>query len=149
MKSLVLKLYMTFVRMTRLLGWLPPLIARVSVGAVFAETGWGKLHNIDNFASYLEKLHVPFAHAQAPFVATVEAVCGSLLVIGLMTRVVSIPLIIIMVVAVMTAKSAEINSATDLFAVFEYLFAVLLVWLAIDGPGPVSVDRIVGIESTT
>lgn len=140
-------MYRVLTSITRHLHWLPPLIARISIGAVFAETGWGKLHNLENFTGYLVKLNIPAANLQAPVVAGLEFICGSLIAVGLVTRLASLPLIAIMVVAVLTAKLGDVTSPTDLFSIFEYLFAVMLLWLVIEGPGAVSVDRIAGIET--
>jgi uncharacterized membrane protein YphA (DoxX/SURF4 family) len=39
-----------------------------------------------------------------PFVGAVEVVCGTLIILGLLTRLASIPLIIIMVVAIVSTK---------------------------------------------
>ena len=39
-----------------------------------------------------------------PFVGGVEAVCGLLIIVGLLTRLASIPLLVIMVVAIVSTK---------------------------------------------
>jgi putative oxidoreductase len=123
--------------------WLPPLLARVSVGLLFLQTGWGKLTHLDRVIEFFARLGIPLPHVQAPLVAGLEAVCGTLLVLGLLTRLASLPLIAIMAVALATAKAGEIQGVTDLFGLSEYLYAVLLVWLAIAGPGKISVDHVV------
>ena len=60
---------------------------------------------------------------------------------GLFTRLASIPLLITMVVAIATAKRAEISGLPDLLGLVEFLYVVLLLWLAAGGPGPLSADR--------
>ncbi len=124
------------------LTWLPPLLARVSVGLVFVTTGWGKLQNLDQVIEFFRSLGIPAPELQAPFVAATELSCGLLLVLGLATRFAAVPLVITMVVAIRTALWAELEGAIDLLGREEYLFIVLLAWLAVAGAGAVSLDAI-------
>ena len=126
----------------RRLTWLPPLLARVSVGLVFVTTGWGKLQNLDQVIEFFRSLGIPAPEVQAPFVAATELSCGLLLVLGLGTRFAAVPLTITMVVAIRTALWAELEGVIDLLGREEYLFIVLLAWLAVAGAGAVSLDAI-------
>lgn len=121
--------------------FLPALLARITLGFVFAESGWGKLQHIDKIIGYFESLNIPFANIQAPFVAGCELVFGLLVLIGLFTRLASIPLIGIMVVAIMTAKLADIATFTDLFGISEFLYILLFLYLIVYGPGAISIDH--------
>jgi putative oxidoreductase len=76
---------------SRRLAWLPPLLARVSVGLVFVTTGWGKLQNLDRVIEFFRSLGIPAPEYQAPFVAATELSCGLLLVLGLGTRFAAVP----------------------------------------------------------
>ena len=127
---------------SRRLTWLPPLLARVSVGLVFVTTGWGKLHNLDQVIEFFRSLGIPAPELQAPFVAATELSCGLLLVLGLATRFAAVPLAIVMVVAIRTALWAELEGVIDLFGREEYLFIALLAWLGVAGAGAVSLDAI-------
>src|SRR4051794_7451575 len=80
--------------------WFPPLLGRLSVGAVFLEAGWGKLHNIPKVVEFFTSLGIPAPQLQAPFVAMNEFVCGGLLILGLFTRLATIPIAASMVVAI-------------------------------------------------
>ena len=122
---------------------LPPLVARISLGAVFAESGWGKLNNLDQVIEYFTSLGIAFAHLQAPFVAGLEFVGGILLIIGFFTRFISVPLIVVMVVAILKAKLEEVTSITDIFAFSEYLYILLLASLFTSGAGVLSLDQLV------
>lgn len=124
------------------LAWLPPLLARVSVGLVFLSTGWGKLHNLDRLIDFFRSLGIPAPELQAPFVAATELSCGLLLVLGLATRFAALPLVVTMVVAIRTALWGDLDGAIDLLGREEFLFIVLLGWLAIAGAGPISLDAI-------
>jgi putative oxidoreductase len=125
------------------LGWFPPILTRLSLGILFLETGWGKVHNFEKVIEYFTSLGIPAPSFNAHFVGFTELICGTLLLIGLATRLASIPLIISMIVAVITAKRSDIHGLTDLFGVSEYLYVVLLSWLVIYGPGPLSLDRLI------
>jgi putative oxidoreductase len=124
------------------LSWLPQTIARVSIGWVFVQSGWGKLHNLSKVIEYFSSLGIPAPQLQAPFVASVELVGGLFILAGLFTRVVSVPLSVSMVVALLTAKSGDISSASDLFGTVEFLYLLVLGFLAAFGAGALSLDRI-------
>ena len=127
---------------TSKLNWLPALISRVTIGFIFIQSGWGKLHHLDKVIQFFASLGIPAPQLQAPFVATVEFGCGSLVLVGLFTRIASIPLIGTMVVAILTAKMRGVADLSDFFSLSEYLFIVLLVWLIVKGAGELSVDHI-------
>ena len=69
-----------------------------------------------------------------------ELCCAFLIVIGLFTRLVTIPLIIAMSVAFFKAHNAELFGKGELPALFLTCFLVLL----LVGPGRISVDGIAG-----
>jgi putative oxidoreductase len=121
---------------------LAPLLARVTVGTIFVSTGWGKLHNLDKVIEFFTELGIPAPALQAPFVAAVEFVGGALVLAGIGSRIASLMLSGTMVVAILTAKRADIAGVTDLFGVVEWTYLVLLVWIAIAGPGALSLERL-------
>ena len=47
------------------LRWLPPLVARVTLGWTFFQTGWGKLHSIPKVAAFFTELGIPAPEFQA------------------------------------------------------------------------------------
>jgi putative oxidoreductase len=55
-------------------------------------------------AGRFTKIGIPFPEIMGPFVEVVETVCGALIILGLLTRLSSIPLIIIMIVALVSTK---------------------------------------------
>lgn len=134
-------------------GFLPPLIARIGVGWVFAESGWGKLGNLEKVTGFFKSLNIPFPEIQAPMVSGLELVCGVLLILGLGTRFAALILTGIMAVALITAKSSEITGVPELFALSEALYIVLFLWLAAQGAGLISVDTVIakmlGIDRET
>lgn len=124
------------------LDWLPPTLARLCVGWVFVESGWGKVHNLENVVGFFRDLGIPAPELQAPLAAYSELIFGALLLLGLFSRLASIPLIITMAVAILTAKKAELHSLSDLYGFIEYLYILLLVWIGVVGPGPLSIDKL-------
>lgn len=130
-------------RIRSLLGafaWLPPLLARIIVGWVFVESGWGKIHNIDKVIGFFTSLGLPAPAFQAHLVATTEFAGGLALLLGMFTRLASIPLMIIMFVAIATAKKDDLHGFSDLIGFPEFLYMALLFWLLIAGPGRVALD---------
>ncbi len=135
-------LHRWIIAIARRLAWLPPLAARVTVGAVFVSTGWGKLHNLDRVIEFFQSLGIPAAEYQAPFVAATEFSCGLLLLAGIATRFAAVPLIVTMGVAISTAIWPDLEGVINLFGKEEFLFIVLLGWLAVAGAGAVSLDAL-------
>ena len=61
---------------------------------------------------------------------------------GLATRIASVPLIAVMLVALMTAVRDQIGEVSDLFGLAEFLYVVLLLGLVSSGAGPLSLDAL-------
>ena len=134
------------------LTWLPPLLARITLGTVFIQSGWAKLNNLDFAIGNFRKWGIPAPEIQAPFAAANELIFGCLLLVGLFTRFATIPLMIIMFVAMkVTAfdpqQAANEGTFNYLFGLMEYLYVVILLWIAIFGPGSFSLDRMVASKS--
>lgn len=81
------------------------IVIRIAVGAVFLSEGIQKfLFPNELGAGRFIKIGIPAPEVMGPFVSTVETVCGSLIILGLLTRLVAIPLIINMCVALISTK---------------------------------------------
>lgn len=81
------------------------ILIRAIVGAVFLSEGTQKFLFPDALGvGRFMKIGIPSPEIMAPFVGVVEIVCGTLILIGLLTRLASIPLIIDMLVAIATTK---------------------------------------------
>lgn len=124
----------------RRLTWLPPLVARLITGWIFLWSGWGKLNNLDGVIEYFTELGIPAAGVQAPFIATLELVGGTLLIVGLGTRFFSFMLSCTMLVALMTALREDIETLGDLFGTSEFLYIALFIVLMVQGGGMMSLD---------
>src|SRR5262249_60116032 len=80
---------------------------------------------------------------QARLASSAEFVCGGLLLLGLATRFAVVPLIVTMCVAIRTAQWENVDGVGSLVGLLEFSYIALLVWLGTDGPGPLSVDRLI------
>jgi putative oxidoreductase len=128
------------------LAFLAPLATRVVVGWAFYLTGSGKWAHFDNTVTFFTELGIPFPQANAAFVATLELVGGICLILGLLTRLFSAGLASTMGVALLTAdkerfveswSTASEISPTD---ISSFVFLLFFLWLALYGPGVVSLD---------
>ena len=116
------------------------LLLRVCLAAVFIPSGWGKLHDLAKVTQFFTELGIPAPHLNAIVVATSELVCGTLLVVGLLSRAAALPLIASMTVAIFTAKRADIAGVADLFALDEFIYLALAFAIVALGPGVLSLD---------
>ncbi len=123
-------------------GWLPPLLVRLFVGYFFFETGLGKVQNLGTFVERFQEWGIPFPALSAAVSAYTELVGGALIVLGLFTRLASIPLIFNMLVATLTVKLKKVAGLDDFVELDEPLYALSFLWLFISGPGPVSLDAL-------
>lgn len=129
--------------------FLGPLLARITVGVLFMSTGWGKVHDLQKVTEFFAELQIPAPAFHAVFVSYLELLGGALLVLGLAARLISVPLIVAMVVAIATARSEEVSGFADLFGLVEWTYIALMAWIALAGPGPVSIDRMLFGRGTT
>jgi uncharacterized membrane protein YphA (DoxX/SURF4 family) len=135
------------------------VLIRLMVGGVFLSEGIQKfLWPAFNGARRFAKIGLPYPEFFGPFVGTVEIVFGTLVLLGLFTRLAVLPLIVTMLVAITTTKipillgeeflgftlrdlkyygfwSMMHESRTDLSMLLGALFLLLV------GAGPLSLDR--------
>ena len=123
------------------LSWLAPLLARITVGWVFLWSGWGKLQNLPQVTENFIGWGIPFPQLLTPFVSGVEFFGGLFLLVGLLTRLSAGALGITMIVAIASAKWAQVDSLETLLGFDESEYLALFLWLAIAGAGPVSLDH--------
>ncbi|MGH8263004.1 MAG: DoxX family protein [Steroidobacteraceae bacterium] len=143
MKFLIDFLINTPERLSAWFAWLPPLFARIVVGWVFLWSGWGKLHNLPQvIENFRESWHIPYPDILAPLVAGVEFFGGLLLLLGLLTRISAGALGVVMIVAIKSARWGEVDSFFTLLGFDETLYLAIFFWLAVAGPGALSVDFI-------
>ncbi len=120
--------------------WTGPLVARVIVGYVFMLTGWAKLNNLPHMIGLFAEWGIPFPQVMTPVASGIEFLGGMALMLGLCTRVAGGALAVVMIVAVLAAKLADVDSVETLFGFEEAAYFVIFFWLSIHGAGKVSLD---------
>lgn len=81
------------------------ILIRILVSVVFIPEGIQKLIFSGMLGSgRFESIGIPYASILGPFVGVIEITCGLLILLGLITRLASIPLIIVMLVAIISTK---------------------------------------------
>jgi len=153
--------------MNKLITWLfhPPtegprsiLLLRMMAGGVFFWEGILKFVYTNQGVGRFTKLGIPFPHFTATFIGGLEIVGGLLFLTGFLTRFISVPFIIEMIVAILSTKISLFLGTSPLplppappkvgmWAVLHEIRAddaqiVTSAFLLINGPGKWSVDAL-------
>jgi putative oxidoreductase len=153
--------------MKKLFDWLanPPvtapkstLLLRLMAGGVFFWEGILKFVYVNQGVGRFTKLGMPFPHFTAAFVGWLEIVGGLMLLSGLMTRLIAVPFIVEMIVAILSTKISLYLGTYPLplpssppqvgaWAVLheiraDYAQIMTTAFLLINGPGPWSLDAL-------
>jgi len=145
-KSCLVKLDTLLIKISTPLQAVVLLAIRLYWGWQFFLTGKGKLMNLERTAGFFESIDIPLPKLNAIMAGTTEAVGGLLLLVGLFSRIISVPLTFVMLVAYATADSEAMKaifSDPDKFlsaAPFQFLLASVLIFVF--GPGKFSLDAL-------
>jgi putative oxidoreductase len=134
------------------------LLLRLMVGGVFFWEGVLKFVYVNQGVGRFTKLGMPFPAFTADFVGCLEIVGGLLLLLGLLTRLIAIPFVIEMIVAMLSTKISmylgtsplplpPVPPQTGFWAVLheirsEYAQFMVALYLLINGPGKWSIDAL-------
>lgn len=127
----------------------PPLrsvfLIRLMVGAVFLTEGILKFISADQLgAGRFAKIGLPWPQLLAPLTGGFEVVCGVLVILGLFTRLATLPLLVVIGTAIVTTKIPMLlhdgfwKMAHESRLDFSMLLALL--FLLIVGAGGLSLD---------
>ncbi|MEO6324508.1 MAG: DoxX family protein [Thermoanaerobaculia bacterium] len=123
------------------------LIMRLYWGWLFFSAGKTKLANIEGIVTYFEELKIPAPAFNAYFVSSLEMVGGMLLLLGLFSRLIALPLTINMIVAYLTAdrvRVLHIFSEPEKFLAADPFFFLLVSALVLAfGPGLFALDTLI------
>jgi putative oxidoreductase len=124
----------------------PTIIPRLIVGLVFLSEGLQKFITTEAVgAGRFAKIGFEHPEFWAQFTGAFKIVCGVLLLAGLLTRLASIPLLIIMLVAFITTKYPILIEKGFLPMAHEYrtdfAMTMLLLFLLYYGGGNFSLDK--------
>jgi putative oxidoreductase len=122
------------------------LAVRLYWGWQFAQTGWGKIHNIGKITGFFASLNIPFPSISAHFISGLEFVGGTLLIVGLGSRFVGLLLACNMFVAYWTADHEALTSIFSdpgkFYVADPYTFLFASLMILIFGAGLFSLDEL-------
>ncbi len=143
MKS-ALKLYTRFSALASYLQSPFLLAVRLYWGWQFAQSGWGRLHHLDQATAFFASLNIPFPAANVVFISSLEFVGGILLIVGLASRLTGLLLACDMVVAYWTgdreALSSIFSDPGKFYGADPYTFLFAAAMVLVFGAGLFSVD---------
>lgn len=125
------------------------LLIRVFWGWQFLQSGIGKFSHIEKVISFFTDLGIPAPTLNAYFNASLETVGGILLILGLASRLIAVPLTINMIVAYLTADreawTSFFSEPGKFFAADPFPFLMVSLLVLIFGPGKLALDTLVAI----
>lgn len=122
---------------------LPLLLIRLVLAYGFWGPGTKKLENFDNIISWFDSLGIPFPTINAALATATEIAGVILLALGLFTRIISFPLIVVMLVAIFTVHVGNGFDAGNNGWEIPLYYILMLLTLIIFGGGKFSVDNII------
>lgn len=143
MKATILK-YQSLSNWLKKLSDFPLLAMRIILAYGFWGTGMMKMKNISNVAEWFDGLGIPFPTLNA-YLAGLSEVGGSvLLLLGLGTRLISIPLMVVMLVAIFTVHLSNGFEASENGFEIPLYYLTILFTLFTFGAGKFSIDFFIG-----
>jgi putative oxidoreductase len=122
------------------------IFIRLAVGLIFLTQGILKFIDPHMGVLRFAKIGFPYPGITAHFVGTFEIACGSLILIGLLTRLASIPLLIVILTAIGSTKIPELSRPDQGFwfmisdARADFAMTMSLLLLMCVGAGSWSLD---------
>jgi len=120
----------------------PQLLFRLILAYGFFGPAMMKWSNIDGIAGWFAGMGYPLPTLNAYLAATTELAGAVLLLLGLATRLISIPLMFVMVVAITTVHLPNGFEAGNNGYEIPLYYLLMLVSLLISGPGRLSLDAV-------
>ncbi len=134
-------LYLLFSDLTKHLQSAALLVARLVIAYGFYEPAMNKWADIDAVALWFSSMGIPMPLLNAYMAASTELLGVVLLTLGFLTRLISLPLIVVMIVAIVTVHLPNGFSAGDNgFEIPLYYMLFLSIFVSC-GAGKFSLDR--------
>ncbi|EIF50440.1 DoxX family protein [Sulfurovum sp. AR] len=118
------------------------LLARLTIAYGFYNPAMQKWSDMSSVASWFGTLGIPFPTLNAYVAASTELLGVVLLTLGLFTRLISLPLIVVMVVAILTVHLGHGFSAGDNGFEIPLYYMLFLAIFASFGAGKFSLDHL-------
>jgi putative oxidoreductase len=135
--------YLEFSRLTEYLKSLALLLARLVLAYGFYEPAMMKWSDISAVAEWFGSIGIPLPTLNAYMAASTEITGVVLLTLGLFIRAISIPLIVVMIVAIFTVHLPNgFNAGNNGFEIPLYYMLFLFIFLS-HGAGKFSLDNLI------
>ncbi|RLD40619.1 MAG: DoxX family protein [Bacteroidetes bacterium] len=121
---------------------LPLLAMRLVLAYGFWKPGMMKWNDINSIASWFESMDYPLPLLNAYAAATTEVAGAVLLLIGFASRLISIPLMVIMLVAIFTVHGANGFEASNNGYEIPLYYLIMLFTITIYGGGRISMESL-------
>lgn len=121
---------------------LPLLLIRLVLAYGFYEPAKKKIINFNGIISWFESINIPAPTLNAALATGAESLGVVLLFLGLGTRIISIPLIVTMIVAIITVHSGNGFEAGNNGFEIPLYYLIMLITLVVFGGGKLSLDYI-------
>jgi len=136
-------LYNKFIEGTGKLQDVPLLLFRIVLAIGFYEPAMMKLKNLSGVAEWFGSMNYPLPMVSASLSMVTEVSGILLLVLGLGTRLISLPMMFIMVIASLTVHLPNGFPAGDNGFEIPLYYFLMLFALVIYGPGKYSLDHLI------
>lgn len=136
------QIYIEFSRLSEYGKSLSLLLARLVVAYGFYEPAMMKWQDISSVAEWFGSMGIPFPTLNAYLSASTEITGVILLTLGLLTRFISLPLIVVMIVAIITVHLPNGFSAGDNGYEIPLYYMLFLFIFVTNGAGKFSLDRL-------
>lgn len=138
--KLIKKIYKSYLSIANNMQSLVLLFMRLILAYGFYKPATMKLNNIEGIASWFEDMGLPFPLLNTYMATGTEVLGFILLVIGFGVRVIAIPLVIVMLVAIKTVHWGNGFDAGDNGFEIPLYYIVMLLVLIAQGAGKISLD---------
>ncbi len=135
------ELYTNFVQFVQRLKDVPPLLFRIVLSYGFFEPATRKLGNIDAIAQWFASMNYPLPTLNAYLAGITEFSGSVLLLLGLGTRLMTIPLMFVMLVAIVTVHLGNGFAAGNNGFEIPLYYLLMLFSLLVNGAGKFSIDH--------
>jgi putative oxidoreductase len=135
--------YKKFAKRAETLKDLPLLFFRLILAYGFYQPAINKVQDFNAIADWFDKMNYPLPLVSAYIAGITELLGVILLILGLGTRLISIPLMIVMLVAIFTVHAGNGFAAGDNGFEIPLYYLLMLFALVIYGGGRISIDYLI------
>lgn len=143
-----LAIYQTLARAGMIISPFVLLLIRLAWGWELVESGFGHLTHLQQTTEFFESLNIPAPKLNAIMSGTTEMVGGALWMLGLGTRIISMPLLVNFCVAYLTASREKVlhlftQDPSNFIDDTAFPFLVTSLVMIAYGAGAISVDALI------